>query len=199
MYQSLLTAMGTTSGCLLVSIRPMPSTLSPCHVYGVIYHLLISLKILSTSIPLYDFVGCLEDTASNGQPLLYGPTAKKETQESCKVFCTISSGGPYRYFGIKDGSDCHCGNTFLHSAVNRPGECNTGCSGNATQQCGGTINRISLWETSDWPPVRVFSYKLAEPSSIVGSFLVSTQSEVLTKIYICVLIGLLPRFQILVT
>lgn len=156
--------MSFTSGCLMPSIhRYMPGVVSLCHVFGVVWHLLILLKILSTHIPLYNFVGCLEDAASNGQPLLYGPTAKKETQESCKAFCTSSSGIPYRYFGIKDGSDCHCGNTLLHSAVNRPGECNTGCSGNATQQCGGTMNRISLWETSNWPLVRVFSNELAVP------------------------------------
>jgi hypothetical protein len=151
-----------TSGRSLVSLDcPMPTTLSLCYVYGVVHHLLISLKTLLTYVPLNDFVGCLEDTAPNGQPLLYGPTAKKETQDSCKVFCTTSSGGPYRYFGMKEGFDCHCGNTFLHSAVNHPGECNMGCSGNATQQCGGITNRMSLWETSNWPLVRVVSYELA--------------------------------------
>jgi hypothetical protein len=144
-----------------IYFRPMPITLYLNRMYGVFYHLLISLKILSTYIPLNDFVGCLEDTASNGQPLLYGPTAKKETQELCKAFCTTSSGGPYRYFGIGNGSNCHCGNSFLHPAVNHPGECNTGCSGNATEQCGGAMNRISLWQNSDWPLVRVFFYKLA--------------------------------------
>jgi hypothetical protein len=153
-----------TSWCFLVSLDcSTPITRSLRHVHSIGHHLLISLKTLSTYVPFHDFVGCLEDTASNGQPLLYGPTAKKETQESCKDFCTASSGGPYRYFGIKDGFDCHCGNTFLHSAVKHPGECNTGCSGNASQQCGGITNRMSLWETSNWPLVRVFSYKLAVP------------------------------------
>jgi hypothetical protein len=127
-------------------------------------------QALTTYIPFNPYLGCVADTSSYGQPLLYGPTAQRDTQESCKKFCTTTSGGPYKYFGVKSGSDCHCGNSFLHPAAQHPGECTTACSSNTTQECGGPNNRMSIWQNSDWPLVRAILYtRAALPVNRLGN------------------------------
>jgi hypothetical protein len=71
-------------------------------------------------------------------------------------FCTTKSAeapdAPYRYFGIESGLDCQCGNSFKHTFELKVGECNIACSGNNAQSCGG-VNRIDVWENSEWLPV----------------------------------------------
>ncbi|KZM19605.1 hypothetical protein ST47_g9108 [Ascochyta rabiei] len=103
-----------------------------------------------------NYSGCYEDAeAGTNLGLLSGPAQTNTvdlTHESCQSFCTTTTGGPYRYFGLEAGTQCRCGNDFQHSATPLDGSatgCETPCSGDATQRCGG-INRISVYANNDF-------------------------------------------------
>ena len=43
----------------------------------------------------------------------------------------------YQYAGTEHGYECFCGNDKPNPSLERPGECNDICPGNANENCGG--------------------------------------------------------------
>ena len=71
------------------------------------------------------------------------------TEESCIAFC---GGKSAAYAGIEYASECYCGNTLDSTAAAAPtGDCNMGCSGNATEACGAG-NRLTVFSNPNVKP-----------------------------------------------
>uniref|UniRef100_A0A1I8IH79 WSC domain-containing protein n=1 Tax=Macrostomum lignano TaxID=282301 RepID=A0A1I8IH79_9PLAT len=65
------------------------------------------------------------------------------TIEFCSGACAM---GRFRYFGLRDGSECVCGSTVQRIPPCNGGGCDVKkCAGNNSQSCGGT-KKISLHE-----------------------------------------------------
>ncbi|KAH7383806.1 hypothetical protein BKA66DRAFT_570007 [Pyrenochaeta sp. MPI-SDFR-AT-0127] len=125
-----------------------------------------------TDLPARYF-GCVQDLDANNQPLFDGPSDVTDSEESCRTLCTTIEGGPYKFFGIKSGSDCHCGNEFLHDVLQEPAnECDTPCLGNAMERCGGSLNRMSIFQNPDWSVIQKgdSSSQWAQSLSLSGDY-----------------------------
>jgi len=76
------------------------------------------------------------------------------TPENCIEACTnLAKPGPepkipgYILAGVEAGNQCFCGNTNISSSWNAPAsDCNTPCSGNSEEICGGAW-RMNIYET----------------------------------------------------
>lgn len=67
------------------------------------------------------------------------------TDESCIAFCT-SKGFPYA--GTEYAQECYCGRSLAAGAAEAPEtDCNTPCTGDSTQPCGGA-GRLTLFYSS---------------------------------------------------
>jgi len=83
----------------------------------------------------YEFLGCFKDNANRD---MVDPVI---TQTNTLEFCGSRCGNKgYRFFGVQNGQDCWCGNSYntnpdLHAKV-PDSECNKPCTGNADQMCG---------------------------------------------------------------
>ncbi|EUC29393.1 hypothetical protein COCVIDRAFT_101889 [Bipolaris victoriae FI3] len=56
------------------------------------------------------------------------------TGQNCMAFCK-----DYLYYGLGDGSECWCADTFHVPATLASNEhCQTKCGGDTTQTCGGS-------------------------------------------------------------
>ena len=69
------------------------------------------------------------------------------TIEKCLEFC---SNGGYAFAGVESEYECFCGNNAPSQNPIDDSECNSKCSGDSTQICGGSwkINIYSVGETS---------------------------------------------------
>lgn len=104
-----------------------------------------------------NYSGCYEDViGGSGVSLLNGSSLTGQTNltiESCQIYCTSGApGGPYRWFGLESGSDCHCGMELQHDAIPVDGsatDCTTPCSGDPTEKCGAS-NLLSAYANNDF-------------------------------------------------
>ncbi|KAA8624963.1 WSC multi-domain protein [Pyrenophora tritici-repentis] len=63
---------------------------------------------------------------------------KMDTNNQMTIMkCAFACQG-YRYFGVQDGKECHCGNSFKYEPeLLDDSLCGNACSGNNKQKCGG--------------------------------------------------------------
>ena len=77
-------------------------------------------------------IGCYGDSHSRDLESVHYREHPSNTLEDCFQFCR---GHNYRYAGLQFGSECWCSDTYgKYGTSNR---CNTPCTGNAEQICGG--------------------------------------------------------------
>lgn len=75
------------------------------------------------------------------------------TSESCIAYCTQAG---FNYAATEYASECFCGNTLSsESTLAEPGDCNMGCTGEPTTQCGGPNRMTVFWNGQD-PPTGPF-------------------------------------------
>ena len=98
----------------------------------------------ATGLPSgWDYKGCYVDNA-NGRILnTQKPDSQTLTIESCVAACVASG---YKVAGMEYSTQCFCGNSITNGGVlaNAETDCNTACSGNNKEQCGGG-NRMSIY------------------------------------------------------
>ena len=101
---------------------------------------------LIVSAVVAGYQGCYTDTATRALPVQLGNTT--QTIESCKQ-AAYSAG--YKYAGVQYYGYCFAGNTLGYTLVSDR-ECNTACTANPAQMCGGAW-RNSIYATGYAPPV----------------------------------------------
>lgn len=103
------------------------------------------------TVPGYSFaaVGCYQDPASSRA--LAGVSKSRlgfagNSQESCADFCLGT--GAATFFGVEGGGDCYCGTGTAAGAVKEgDANCQTVCTGDQTEKCGGT-GHISIYSNT---------------------------------------------------
>ncbi|RYN19463.1 hypothetical protein AA0113_g11423 [Alternaria arborescens] len=81
---------------------------------------------------IYTYQGCFTDSSAR---VLGDKTFMNDsnmTVERCETLCAGS-----KYFGVQNGKECFCGNTFKNPTQHKPeSECKSACTGNKDQKCG---------------------------------------------------------------
>lgn len=103
------------------------------------------------------YLGCYTDTATRALPVQLGNTTN--TIESCKQ-AAYNAG--YKYAGLQYYGYCFAGNTLGYSQV-ADSECNTTCTANSAQTCGG-VWRNSVYSTGYNPPTAATSIAWIQPA-----------------------------------
>ncbi|XP_070570582.1 uncharacterized protein [Ptychodera flava] len=84
------------------------------------------------------YIGCFDSSVNN--PTL-SERSKEDDQsmtiEACLEFCR--SEVPTAHAGVQAGSWCYCGDEFELSLATENENCDSSCTGNDTQACGGTV------------------------------------------------------------
>ncbi|KAF8534900.1 putative glyoxal oxidase precursor [Trichophaea hybrida] len=95
----------------------------------------------------WSYYGCYTDSV--GARSLTGATygsGTAMTDEACIAFCTQRG---YKFAGTEYSQECYCGSSLAATSTVAPiGDCNMGCSGNATEACGGP-NRLTVFSGTD--------------------------------------------------
>ncbi|EPE35281.1 hypothetical protein GLAREA_10980 [Glarea lozoyensis ATCC 20868] len=100
---------------------------------------------------VYNSQGCFTDDSYGGKTLS-GKSGQSPamTIEKCAIYCN-----GYSFFGVENCKQCYCGNSIRRGTTVAPGEeCNSKCSGNHNQKCGGVkrLNVYSLGTSVPSPP-----------------------------------------------
>merc|ERR1712113_308435 len=67
----------------------------------------------------------------------------KLTPEICRDWC--SEQGDYELFGLENGNQCFCGDTFRYPLeIVNSGDCHMKCPGDVSKTCGGYF-RLEMW------------------------------------------------------
>jgi len=78
------------------------------------------------------YLGCYADEGTRDLPVLAYSGISSATIEYCVEICKING---YSFAGSQDGSQCFCGNSYNHYGTSSG--CNSACSGDPYQICGG--------------------------------------------------------------
>ena len=81
--------------------------------------------------PGYDHIGCFQDSLGNRLMEFNFEDEDDMSIEACVMHC-------YRFFGLQNGNECWCADEFI-GGVN-PGVCDTNCSGDQSEICGGNLS-----------------------------------------------------------
>ncbi|VDB83101.1 unnamed protein product [Peniophora sp. CBMAI 1063] len=108
-------------------------------------------EVIPTDLPgNWTSIGCYTDNP--GARTLTGPSFVNTTGmtiESCVRFCDAQSA---IYAGTEFAQECYCGDTFSNGGTNASlTDCNTPCTGNASETCGAG-GRLSVYWSGEQPP-----------------------------------------------
>jgi hypothetical protein len=113
---------------------------------GGLYSAWSNVPSLIVPAPVSGYKGCYTDSATRALPVMLGGTT--HTIESCKQ---AAFNAAYKYGGVQYYGYCFAGNTLAYTLVS-DSECNTPCSSNPAQMCGGGW-RNSIYDTGYTPSV----------------------------------------------
>lgn len=85
------------------------------------------------------YLGCYVDSSVRDLP--FQVIQSGATIESCRTACGIRQ---YYYSGVQNGGQCWCGDSYGLHGTAPASECNTKCTENQRETCGGT-NRNSVY------------------------------------------------------
>ena len=90
---------------------------------------------------------CFKDSSNRVLDATWKKDRSNMTIEKCLEFC---SNGGYAFAGVESEYECFCGNNAPSQNPIDDSECNSKCSGDSTQICGGSwkINIYSVGKTS---------------------------------------------------
>jgi len=121
---------------------------------------------------------CFTDSLSS--PSLTGISYSDSTGmtvEACIKSCNDNSKA---FAGLKNGTDCHCGNFPTATAVTTSSSaCNTPCVGNYSETCGGSDSLSLYWNGHVVQPLPVFVQSFGA-SNLLGCFTDSNDARTLT-------------------
>ncbi|XP_077995615.1 macrophage mannose receptor 1-like [Glandiceps talaboti] len=115
-------------------------------VLGVLLCLSILLVDIKTAQALSDtdnYIGCYEDTDDVGVCEDNFKDGDSLTIENCIQYCRRLD---HPHAALYAGNQCWCGELISQSSIAPNSECNTPCSGNANQKCGGEF-AVSVFKT----------------------------------------------------
>ena len=98
--------------------------------------------------PRYTTLGCYTDNGSGRTLGVSLSSSSSNTPAECASRCSAQN---YRYSGTEYSHECYCDNYIRNSAApaSDPTTCNTKCSGDSSQICGGG-NRITILQDTQW-------------------------------------------------
>lgn len=146
--------------------------------------------VIPTSPPTtngYQYVGCYQDNSDRSlRDAQLLSVAGGMTNEQCTGFCQAQG---FPIAGTEDGTQCFCGTLLLDSVVLDEGQCNTRCSGDATNTtlCGGSW-ALSIW-TIDGSLQQSQSQNLESPltsaisSDLEGTLAIKSRFDAATAVY----------------
>ncbi|KAK3940029.1 WSC domain-containing protein, partial [Diplogelasinospora grovesii] len=104
-----------------------------------------SVLALHPAIADWQYGGCFKDDTSRAlkNASITIPDVSGMTSERCITFCQAQG---FRLAGVEYGSQCFCGNVLLDSWLLGDSICDSPCSGDSTESCGGN------WALSVWSP-----------------------------------------------
>ncbi|PAA60591.1 hypothetical protein BOX15_Mlig004080g1, partial [Macrostomum lignano] len=100
----------------------------------------------SRQLPGIRHLGCFLDKGSRDLRKYAG--SGRMTVSKCYKLCR---GKSYMYFGVQNGNQCFCGNSYGRYGVRRITECRKRCSGDKSTYCGASW-RNSVYATGVTPP-----------------------------------------------
>lgn len=118
---------------------------------------------LTTIVPNSKYLGCYSETNPRALGTLNGFSNSSVTNTLCAAYAQQLN---LQYFYTEYYSQCYAGNVLNSASVPISGStCNTPCTGNAQQTCGGP-NALTLWNNTLYTPA-------IHPSPVNGSGTVS--------------------------
>jgi len=107
------------------------------------------------------YMGCYEHDETNAEQVILPVlnTTENVTPKTCRDNCF---GGGFFYFGLKDGSECYCGD-LMPDTEKLNSECNTKCSADSTYTCGANL-MTSVFEVLE------FGMSMLEPPDNAADF-----------------------------
>jgi len=84
------------------------------------------------------------------------------------------------HFGLENGEDCYCGKEYPKFIPTHPSECDTHCSGNSDEICGGSW-RLSL---HSWDLTTQFEEKNIYDGECVQGRAIKLQKSIKIKCFI---------------
>lgn len=111
------------------------------------------------------YKGCYVDGANGRILSVQQPDSQTLTIEKCVSTC-IAAG--YSVAGMEYSSQCFCGNSISNGGVlaNADTECNTPCSGNSNEECGGG-GRLSTYSNA---PLKITPIPSTQKTGLPGSW-----------------------------
>ena len=119
----------------------------------------------------WTYLGCSNTTSTTRALPAASKSGKNMTVEACQEFCSGSTNN-YGLAGLQNGKDCYCGNGLQNYAALGAKGCDSACSGNKTEFCGGesTLSVYNLTSSTIPPtPVKQVGYYLLQgcyPASV---------------------------------
>ena len=102
------------------------------------------LNEISASEPTFEDGTCIKDNRLNrvldGKVLV---NAAEMSKNICQNFCF-----QYKYFGMENGHECFCGNTFKYFIQEPYEQCQSPCRGHEGEICGGS-NRLNVYHNDN--------------------------------------------------
>jgi hypothetical protein len=95
--------------------------------------------------PPLGYLGCYTDSSTRALPALL--SSSNETVESCKQKASVSG---YALAGLQNHGECWAGDSLGYTKV-PDGQCNTPCSANPNEMCGGAL-RNSIYQAPSCVP-----------------------------------------------
>lgn len=143
---------GTTDDCAYPcsgNLRASQNQLCGSETFSVVYSKDAGTVPNFPSTSTYQSIGCFTDiytTALSQRDTELKPEVGV-TIERCEFLCS-----GFRYFGLKSGTTCYCGDTISVDTQAAPtSQCSVPCNGNPAQTCGGTNAYLSLYAPPMYP------------------------------------------------
>lgn len=121
----------------------------------------------------WTYLGCSNTTSPARALAAASKSGKDMTVEACQKFCSGPTNN-YGLAGLQNGQDCYCGNGLQNYAALGATGCDSPCSGNKTELCGGkqTLSVYNLTGTTVSPTtvkqVGFYLYQGCYPASIAS-------------------------------
>ncbi|KAI9637824.1 WSC domain-containing protein [Dioszegia hungarica] len=115
---------------LLIAIVTIPATLAAANI---------------PSLPTgWSYMGCMLEGTDESFRLLYNDDFTRDSAMTIRLCVDTCANRGMPYAGLQNGDQCFCGTSL---AANNPGadsECNSPCSGDSSQPCGGHVSWMTL-------------------------------------------------------
>ena len=114
----------------------VPKSTSSCHCNRPEY---IDNRQEEQGVAATSYMGCYNEMEDEHLSYNASPSGHSSlTPNKCQYMCRNQG---YRYAGVRSGNECWCGNSEKLGELRPEWECNTPCTGDANQNCGGLLRQ----------------------------------------------------------